>query len=464
MNFKLLLTALRARHRLFFLIFFATVAATAIVSLVVPKSYVAKVSLLLDGKDEQSMRNVNAPPERERAGYMQTQVDIITSPKVARLVIADLKLAEDPVARKGFAAAGATGAIEDWLAESLAREVKVDTSQSSLVVLAFASPDPYFSAQVANAYAKAYVDTVLELRVEPTRQTSLWFDEQLKGLRDNMEQAERRLTDFQQEHGIVANDERYDVETIQLTDLAGQVAKTRDAGGDTWRSGGTAREALPEIIANPGIQTLKTDLLRAEAKLQQISAELGSRHPQYLRQQAEVLGLRERVNSEIGTVVAGAEQAAQRSRLRKERLLGEMAAQRDRVLGLKQARNQLAVLSHDVDIAQRTYDAAMQRFMASKIESRALQTNVSVLDQAVPPARPARPRIALNIALAVVVGVLLGLAAVHLLEMLEQRVRLLDDLAGDPRVPLLAVLNQEDPAAQRRLGSPGSRNALPAPG
>lgn len=463
MNFKLLLSALRARFRLFCLILVTTVVTTAAISLMVPKSYVATASLLLDGKDEQSMRNTNAPPERERPGYLQTQVEIISSPKVARRVIADLKLAENPTVREAFERRSGPGSIEDWLTESLTREVKVDTSQSSLIQIAFASPDPHFSAQVANAYAKAYVDTVLELRVEPTRQTSLWFDEQLKGLRDNMVQAEQRLTSFQQENGIVSSDERYDLDHIQLADLASEAAKSRDFGSDSGGRG-TARGTMPEVMSNPAIQSLKTDLLRAEAKLQQISTELGSKHPQYLRQQAEVRGLRERLNSEIGNVTASAEVAAQRSRQRKERLLSEIAAQRERVLGLKQARNQLAMLTHDVDIAQRTYDTAMQRFMASKIESHALQTNVNILDHAVPPTRPARPRIGLNIALSFVIGILLALAAVHLLEMLDQRVRLLEDLNIYPQVPLLAVLHNEDPNDDRLLGAPGPRNALPAPG
>ena len=390
MNFNLLLSALRARYRLFLLILATTVAVTIIVSLVVPKSYIAKASLLVAGKDEQSMRTTYAPQESDRAGYVQTQVDILTSSKVAHRVVAALDMARDPRAREDFAAAGSTGLIEDWLAEGLRKDIKVETAQSniyqqsSIVQLSFSSDNANFSAAVANAFAKAYVDTVLELRTEPTRQTSIWFDEQMKELRGNMEQAEKRLSDFQQEHRIAANDEHLDVESTQLASLAGQVATARGPAGEVRRfqGSGTAKESLPEILANSGIQALKGDLMRAEAKLQQMSTELGSQHPQYLRQLAEVQSLREKVGSEMENVIAGAEQSAQRSRQNKNRLVGEMETQRQRVLGLKQARNQLTILSHDVEIAQRTYETVMQRFLASKIESRAVQTNVTVLDQA----------------------------------------------------------------------------------
>lgn len=455
MNFKLILSALRARYRLFFLILFITVSTTLVVSLLMPKSYVAQVSLLLDGKDEQSMRSTNVPPEWERAGYMLTQVDILTSPKVTRRVIADLTLASNPDVIDNYRSSDGIGTLEDWLAESLSKQIKVETSQSSLLQLSFSSPDPDYSARIANAYAKAYVDTVLELRVEPTRQTSIWFDEQLKGLRTNMAQAEQRLTDFQQEHGIVAKEEHLDIDNIQLTSLAGQLASTGN---------GIAAERQSGPASNVIVQRLKTDLLRAEAKLHEASVNFGSKHPQYQRQMAEVLGLRQQVAEETGNAIALAASAAERSRQSKNRLLSQITAQRDRVLGLKQARNQLVMLGHDVDMAQRTYDTAMQRFMASKIESRALQTNVSVLDQALPPSRAARPRIGLNIALSLFIGTLLGLAVVSLFELLDQRVRLQDDLSEHLQVPLLAVLSNETPTNSWLPALPAPRHALPAPG
>lgn len=451
MNFRLLLSALVARSRLFFLILATTVVATLIISLIMPKTYIAKVALLLDGKDEQSMRSTNVTPERERAGYMQTQVDIISSPKVAHRVIADLKLTENPLSRAAFDSAGSPGTIEEWLAESLLKQLKIDTSSSSIIQLSYSSDDARYSAQVANAVAKAYVDTVLELRVEPTRQTSIWFDEQLKELRNNMAQAESRLTAFQQEHGIVHSDERFDVENIQLTDLAGLAARSREPAG-------------PETNSNAGLQILKTDLMRSEAKLQELSTDLGNRHPQYLRQLAEVQALRARISSEARNAIASAEQATQRSRERREKLFGEMEAQRQRVLGLKEARNQLAVLSHDVEISQKTYDSAMQRFMESRIESRAMQTNVSILNPATTPSRAARPKIGMNLGIALVVGALLALSVVYLLELSDQRVRLIEDLSGNPRVPLLAVLTTWNPAEPRLLTAPSSHNALPEPG
>ena len=140
-----------------------------------------------------------------------------------------------------------------------------------------------------------------------------------------------------------------------------------------------------------------------------------------------------------------------------------MSAQRKRLLELKDTRNEFTVLRRNVESAERAYDTAMQRHVVSQVESRASQTNVTVLNPAAVPGKPSLPKIPLNIALSVVVGTMLGIGMVVLMEMIDRRVRSRNDLNLD--VPLLVVLNAWQPAANRLLGPPsGTARALPNPG
>jgi chain length determinant protein EpsF len=474
MNPNLFLLALRARFTVFALVLAATILAAALVSLLLPKTYTAAVSLLVDAKEEQSLSNVLIPP-RERIGYMQTQMEIITSKRVARKVVQDLKLAEIPATRTAFEnETGGEGSIEDWLVENLLQRLKVSTSQSSIIQASFSSRDPRFSALVANAFAKAYVGTMLELRVEPTRQAAAWFDEQLKSLRANLEHAQATLTDYHRQRGIVSADERLDVESTRLGELSSQVARTQEQVFD-WQAReqqahatlrqGASLDKLPDVLSNPFIQKLKGDLLLGEAKLHELATQYGANYPQYQRQLSENQSLREKLDAETRKVVAGIENSKRQSRQRGAELKVAMAAQRARLLELKENRNELAVLTRDVETAQRTYEAAMQRFVISQVESRASETNVTVLNPAVAPSTPSRPKIALNIALSVVVGTLLGIGIVILMEMSDRRVRSSTDLDNGWNVPLLAVLNAWQPAANPPLGrSSGTAGALPNPG
>ena len=475
MNLQQFLLALRARFGVFFMVFAATVLAAAAVSLLLPKSYKATASLLVNpNKDEQSLSNVLHPLvlPQERLSYMQTQMDIITSEKVARKVVQDLKLAESPSTRAAFEKEAGEGSIEDWLADALLKKLKVETSRSDVIQVSFSSADPRLSALVANAFAKAYSDTMLELRVEPTREAAAWFDEQLKSLRANLEDTQARLTDYQRKQGIISADERYDVENARLGELSSQLVKaqeqafdleTRERQARDFLKRGASPDKLPDVLSNAYIQKLKGDLVRGEAKLQELSTEYGVNHPQYQRQVSENRSLREKLEVEMKAVVAGMENSKQQSRQREAELRKALAAQRERLLEIKGDRNELTVLTRNAETAQRTYEAAMQRSVVSKVESRASQGTVALLDSAVAPRRPSQPKIVLNIILSALVGTMLGIGLVMLMEMFDRRVRSLRDLDLD--VPLLAVLNTWQPARDPLLGRPsGAGRALPNPG
>ncbi len=475
MNLQQFLLALRARFGVFAMALAATVLAAAGVSLLLPKSYQATASLLINpNKNEQSLSTVLHPLvlPQERPSYLQTQIDIITSEKVARKVVQDLKLAENPSAGSAFAKEGGEGSIEDWLADALLKKLKVETSRSDVIQVSFYSADPRFSARVANAFAKAYTDTMLELRVEPTREAAAWFDEQLKGLRANLEDAQTRLTDYQRKQGIISADEHYDVENARLGEISSQLVKaqeqtfdleTRERQARDFLKRGASPDKLPDVLSNGYVQKLKGDLVHGEAKLQELSTEYGANHPQYQRQVSENQSLREKLDAEMKAVMAGTENSRRQSRQREAELKRALAAQRARLLEIKGDRNELTVLTRNAETAQRTYEAAMQRSVVSKVESRASQGTVAVLNPAVAPLRPSQPKIALNVALSVVVGTMLGMGIVMLRETFDRRVRSFKDL--ELGVPLLAVLNTWQPAGDRLLGRPsGAGRALPNPG
>jgi chain length determinant protein EpsF len=451
-NLQLILSALRARLGVAALVLGVALVVTAVVSLLMPKTYRATASLLVDAKEEQSLNSALRPliAPQERMAYLQTQVDILTSRKVAREVVRELKLAERATAREAFQEeTGGEGSIEDWLVETLLERLKVETSQSSVVHLSFTYRDAAFTAQAANAFAKAYIDAVLELRVEPQRQAAQWFDEQLKNLRANLEDAQARLTDYHRQRGIVSAEERFDIENTRLDEISAQLVRAQDQTFEARSRERQARElvarkgaqdALPQVLADPFIQRLKADVLHGEAKLAEAARRYGPAHPSLQRQQNEQQALRERYDAEVGKVVGSLATATRQSQQREGELRAALQTQRERVLALKESRNELTVLARNVESAQRAYDTAMQRFVVTHVDSRASQANVAILAPAVVPAKPFRPRIALNLVLALVVGAALGIAVVTLLEMADRRVRSRAELAFAGEVPLLAVL------------------------
>jgi uncharacterized protein involved in exopolysaccharide biosynthesis len=162
--------------------------------------------------------------------------------------------------------------------------------------------------------------------------------------------------------------------------------------------------------------------------------------------------------------VAGLGNALAQSRKREQDLKSALDTQSKRVQAMKDARVELAVMTRDVESAQRAYDAVLARYMTNRIDSRARQTNVSLLTPAIEPLKPAHPKVGLISILSVLIGGLLAGGVVYVLESLDRRVRSRADLESRLAVPSLGRLSRWQPMGGRLLPSPArAARALPHP-
>lgn len=452
MSLQQLLLILRARLNIFLATLVLTVLTTTVVTLLIPKTYTATTSVIVDLKDDQV--GPFGAPAYLQPGYLETQSDIITSHKVALKVVKELKLAEGAVVRESFeAVAHGKVAIEDWLADRVVKSVDVKTSHSSVIQIGYSANDPRFAAVVANAFAQAYIDTNLELRVEPARQSSQWFSGQLKQLRENLEAAQTKLTAYQNAHGIVSVDERVDLESTRHAELSSQLSQAQAAiyqslsqqkQAEEFLTRGAPLESLPEVFSNTFVSTLRSNLLNEEAKLRDFETQYGKNHPRYQRQHADVETLREKLSVEIKKVMAAATNGHRLNLQREAEVRAALASQKGKVLSLKERHDDLSVLQRDVEGAQTAYDEASKRYRQTNLESQVSKTNVAVLNSAIEPLSSSKPKVLLNIALSFFIGSLLGAAGVFLLEMFDRRVRTGQDLAQALGIPLLATLNKDE--------------------
>ncbi|MCA1977675.1 MAG: chain length determinant protein EpsF [Thiobacillus sp.] len=438
MNFTQFLLILNARKWIIFGVLALTVAVTAAVSLLLPKEYTASTQVIVDSKSKDPFTGQLLPAQMF-PGYMATQIDIINSDNVARRVVRELKLADNPATRTAFQqATDGKGDIEAWLASVLLPKLKAEPSrESSIINISYSGADPQFAAALANAFAKAYIETSLDLRLAPAKQTAEWFDRQITQLRANLDQAQQKLTAYQREKGIVESEERLDVETRRMADLAGQIVGAQSLAFDA--SSRTRDSAnLPEVNNSPVVQNLKVQIAQGEGKLAEMGKRVGVNHPDYQRLQAEVASYKAKLATELGTATRGVGATAGAARQRVSELSAAFERQKAKVLALKQQREEAALLARDVENAQRIYDSALQRYGQSRMEAQSTQTDLSILNPATPPTQASKPRVFLNILIALFMGTLLGVGIGFLVELLDRRVRSGQDISAALEIPVLA--------------------------
>jgi polysaccharide biosynthesis transport protein len=471
MTFGQFLSILKARWWLVLLVLGSVVGATLVINLLLPKQYEASASVVLDFKPDPlsaALYGGMAPP-----ALMATQVDIIKSDRVAQRVVRNLKLAENPQIRQQWQEeTGGQGSIEAWLATVFQRSMTVDPSrESSVISISYKAADPRFAAGLANAFVQAYIDTALELRVDPARQYSTFFDTRSKEAREALEKAQARVSTFQKENGIIATDERLDIENARLNELSSQLtmlqAIAAESSSRQAQAQGGQGDRMQEVLNNPIIGALKADLSRAEARLQELTTRLGDSHPQVQEARASAQELRNRLETETRRVTGGVTVSNTINRQREAEIRNSLDNQRAKVLRMKAVRDEGVVLLRDVENAQRAYDAVLQRFTQTSLESQTTQSNVNMLTQAAPPLKPASPRVTLNTVLAFIGGTLLAIGIAMALELRDRRIRNIDDVVDTLGLPVIGSmprpgsklsLGKRPSLMQQRLMAP-----LPAP-
>lgn len=461
MNPSQFLLILRARKRILLLTLLLTVAATLAISLILPKTYQASSTLLLNYKGIDPLTGMTMPGQL-LPGYIATQIDIIGSKNVALRVVDQLELAKNPAVVAQFNdATGGRGAPRDWLADALLKRLDVVPSrESSVVEVSFKGSDPRFAAAVANAFADQYQRVSVALKSDPMRRIAAYYDAQARTLRDDLERAQSRLSKYQQDNGIVSVDSRLDVESNRLNDLSTQLVAAQgqasEAAARRRLAQGGAPAQSPDIASNPLIQNLRVGLGGAEARLAELGQRLAPNHPQYRSAKAEADKLRRDLGEQIGLLSRGVGDNARILGQHEGAIRVELAAQKARVLQLNRARDEAGVLARDVENAQRAFDVAAQRLAQTRIEGQAEQSDIAVLNPAVAPIEAASPRVLLNTALALFLGAMLGLGFCLLAEMLDRRVRGATDLSELLGIPVLGVIAWRAPGGRR----PGMLGAL----
>ncbi|WP_148861372.1 chain length determinant protein EpsF [Marinobacter fonticola] len=444
MTFDTFFRVLLARWKLIIVCFLLCVGAALAVSLVLPKSYTASTELIVDDKTQDPLSGTYLPSDK---GYLATQVDVITSRNVALRVWAMLNGEQQSLAKQQFSAEDIESKEPQiLLARYILQNINASPGRDSDVVrISMKSENPQLAAILADAVAGSYVQTSLELRTEPARRFTEWYDGQLEVLRANLREARETLSSYQKKQGIVAVDERLDVESSRLRELSSMLveaqgqrlqaeARKSSSKDENWR------QSSADVLDNPVLQGLRSELATAEANLQELSTRLGENHPRYLQARAEVLTLRSRIAEETTVVGSSIQSAAQLSTNREKELARAVDEQKNQVLELTSQRDELKYLQQEVAMAQEAYNSAANRASASRLESRLAETDIAVLNPAITPSLPSGPNLKLNLVIAAALGVLLGIGLALMLELFNRRVRSRVDLEETLGLPVLAYL------------------------
>jgi len=185
-----------ARKWLVLGLFLFIALAGIVATLLWPKQYSAMSSLIVEMRIDPALGAL--APALAAPSYMATQVEVLKSDRVASRAVKILGVERSPTAVAQWReATSAKIPLERYFANVLGKGLAIDvTKGSNLITVWFTAGDPIFAQAAANAFAQAYMDISVDLRVAPARQSAAFLEGQSNTLRAKLEKAQATLSKF----------------------------------------------------------------------------------------------------------------------------------------------------------------------------------------------------------------------------------------------------------------------------
>lgn len=407
------------------------------------------------------------------AEFYQTQYGLLESHSLAERVVRQLRLADD----KAFFARFGRDDLFDSQSdaervhnrserEKVAADILLDhlavnpIRLSRLVDVSFTSSDPAFSAQVANAWSTAFIEANLERRFAATAYARKFLEDRLGQIRQRLEESERKLVGYASKEAIInipvgSNREGQTEERSLTADslatlnqaLAQAVADRVAAESRLRRTSGTSREDL----SNTTLGTLREQRAQAAAEYSRLMTQFEPGYPAAKALAAQIATLDRSIAAEEGrgsnllqADYRNALEREQRLRERVNALKGEFLDQRTRSIDYN-------ILQRDVDTNRELYNGLLQRYKEIGVAGGVGNNNVSVVDPAAIPTRPSSPRVVLNLLLALLGGLAVGIGLAVVRSQMDETVSDPGSVEAKVGIPLLGAIPMtrgEDPQSE----------------
>lgn len=321
--------------------------------------------------------------------------------------------------------------------------------RTKIIEVSFESELPELTSAVPNALAEIYIRNQTEAKFDESRRTTDWLQSEIDELRAKVRKEENDIEELRQASGLV-NTGGGTITGQQISEINAELIRARTVTAQARArlnqvksmvgSGGVV--AAGEMVGSPMILTLKEqkgDIARRKAEL---SVQFGAKHPKIINLEAELQDIDTQIRSEAGKIISNLEGEVSVAVAQENSLSGALttlevkagSSGRDEVKVRQLERVTEASRSQLNDLLGRLSEAKSQE------DRDILKADVRVISYADVPERPASPKPALILPMALVVSALLGIGLALAREQMEPGFLSGQQIEQEFGVPTIALI------------------------
>ena len=375
--------------------------------------------------------------------YFNTQYEIVKSRDVVERVFDRLDLYDHPQFKNAKDPIGAfVGMIHI-----------APVKDTGIIQISMEGLKPEEVALWVNSTAEAYVDRNLQVAVEATSSAMKSLLAEISPLRSKLEDSQRTSFEFAEKSNVGVPENQQKVlgdrlSTLQ-TDLTDAQVKRSEVESvlraiDNIRSRGGSYDAVPQIANDPVVQELMRTKAGLERDYQKLLLTYKEKHIRVQEAKSEIDKITQKIDSEAERVVSNFKTELALLRDRETSLAASIQETRSESLRANQTASSFDLIHGEAAETKRIYDLISTRIKEISLSSSLIENNLRVLDKAPVPEVPVKPRVLLNLAIGIILGLLLGAGTVFFLDYLDNTVRTSEDIEQFLGLTLLAIVPREE--------------------
>lgn len=410
----------------------------AVVIKLLPKTYTATATLIVNSARENPLPNQQFL-NGDLTDYVATQIELMTSSVVLVPVVDRLNLLHDPEFSGGCY--GPPTVMHECVARNLTAAVSVQPGRGvQLLYVSASAGSPNKAALIANAVAEVYLQLDRQRANDPVEEQAQRSSQELAELQAKVTEAQDKVTQFRQRNGLTdVSESANDTEMAALTSLETRLldAQHQRRALEARREGEVA--SGDEALASSQITTLRTSLAGMRAQLAQMRSTLGPRHPQVVALEAQIAASEKALNNAVAILSNNVSTDLDRERTLEAQLTQAVAAQRAKVLHLREIQDEGQKLLLELQSAQSVYKQALDGYDQVKFATVHNFANVSLVAHATPPITYSKPKKSQLLLVSILVALGVGLGVTFFYELwIDRRLRCRDDIERGFGIRVLA--------------------------
>jgi succinoglycan biosynthesis transport protein ExoP len=428
------------------------VVTVTVATLVMKPEYEPQARLEVDPPGAEVFSLQGSNNSAASTDYMETQAQNLQNDELTLEVIRKLRLDRSPYfGGDAYAVSGGATLVSDvaipWTpAENKAltafkqsRKITRDAA-SRLITVSVSARDPIVAAIVTNTLVNMFIERDYKLRNDAILQSSMWLQRQLDDIRLRVDDSNRALTRFENDHGISTIGDNQNRFSDQMAELSRQLMQAQ-ADRIELQSymndvKGVQDSSLPQISSNPVVQQLTEKLAEVKAEISENQAIYGTNHPNTKRLQNQADELQLQLNAQRAEILRDIKTSYTASQSREHLMQSQMRGATQQMTVLAQYNG----LKKEADANRQLYEALYQKIKEAAIAAATKSSNIRVVDRARVLDEPTRPHRSQNIGTGLLVGLLGGVVIAFLREGMDTRIHTPEDIRRHLGTDLISVV------------------------